>query len=90
MAIVVAAHCFITFYLPVLDYDCPVGYIGPGGLHLDAKYPKECIGGAAGYIDRWILTTNHIFQYPSAQETYESGPFDPEGVLGNIQLKIIA
>lgn len=84
MGLMVAGHCFITFFLPVLDADCPVGYIGPAGLHLNNAYPAECVGGAAGYIDRWILTVQHIYQYPTSREVYHSGPFDPEGVLGNL------
>ena len=60
------------------------GYLGPGGLHLSSSFPGECIGGAAGYIDRLILTTDHIYNHPSAKSIYLSGPFDPEGILGNI------
>ena len=81
MLALVAAHCFITFFLP-LEPGCPAGYIGPGGLHLDARYPAHCIGGAAGYIDRRLLGVNHIYNWPTARHVYESGPYDPEGVLG--------
>lgn len=83
MLALVAAHCFITFFLPI-ETDCPVGYLGPAGLHLDNKYPGYCIGGAAGYIDRLILTTQHIYNWPTARQVYESGPYDPEGILGKI------
>ena len=82
MGVMVAGHCFITFFLPILDADCPVGYIGPGGLHLNGQFSGECVGGAAGYIDRWLLTIRHIYQRPSAQAVYGSGPYDPEGILG--------
>ena len=58
------------------------GYLGPAGYHLDNKYPAECIGGAAGYIDRKILTLDHMYQYPTAREVYNTGPFDPEGIFG--------
>ncbi|XP_046753935.1 heparan-alpha-glucosaminide N-acetyltransferase-like [Diprion similis] len=75
----VAAHSAITFRLPVPG--CPTGYLGPGGRHDDAKYP-DCVGGAAGYVDRKILGTQHIYQYPTANTVYGSGPFDPEGILG--------
>ncbi|GBP55981.1 Heparan-alpha-glucosaminide N-acetyltransferase [Eumeta japonica] len=36
---------------------CPVGYLGPGGLHLSAsgKNLQNCTGGIAGYIDRLRL-----------------------------------
>ena len=26
---------------------------------------SSCIGGAAGYIDRWILGEDHIYGYPT-------------------------
>ena len=45
--------------------------------------PKpDCIGGATGYIDRWILGVDHMYQWTTASEVYHSGVFDPEGVLG--------
>lgn len=81
MLVLVAVHCLVTFLLP-LERGCPTGYIGPGGLHLDAAYPGNCIGGAAGYVDRWLLGVNHIYNWPTARRVYESGPYDPEGVLG--------
>jgi heparan-alpha-glucosaminide N-acetyltransferase len=79
--LLVAAHCFITFFLPV-EEGCPVGYLGPAGLHLDNAYPGHCIGGAAGYIDRLILSVQHIFNKPTTIGVYGSGPYDPEGILG--------
>lgn len=58
------------------------GYLGPGGLSENLTFPN-CTGGAAGYIDRLLLGTDHIFQYPSAKWTYNTNmPFDPEGLLG--------
>lgn len=60
----------------------PRGYLGPGGLHLNNKYPPHCIGGATGYIDRLLFTTNHIYAWPTSKKVYGSGPFDPEGSLG--------
>lgn len=35
-----------------------------------------------GYVDRIVLGENHIYQYPTSNEVYKSGPFDPEGLLG--------
>ena len=58
------------------------GYLGPGGLHMDNLYNSSCVGGAAGYIDRWILGINHIYSNPTPKPIYGSGPFDPEGILG--------
>ena len=80
--IVVAGHCFITFFLPVLDGDCPTGYLGPAGLARDAEYPAVCVGGAAGYIDRWFFGLNHMYRSLASRKVYGSGPYDPEGILG--------
>ncbi|XP_034183088.2 heparan-alpha-glucosaminide N-acetyltransferase [Osmia lignaria lignaria] len=76
MAVIVAVHCIVTFCLPVPG--CPTGYLGPGGLHDDAKY-FDCVGGAAGYIDRLVLKEQHLHH---SMTVYQSGPFDPEGILG--------
>ncbi|XP_054002119.1 heparan-alpha-glucosaminide N-acetyltransferase-like [Hylaeus anthracinus] len=78
MAVIVAVHCAITFCLNVPG--CPTGYLGPGGLHDDGKH-FDCVGGAAGYIDRTILKEDHLYR-PSS--VYNSGPFDPEGILGTL------
>jgi heparan-alpha-glucosaminide N-acetyltransferase len=59
------------------------GYLGPGGLH-ERNYPSRCIGGAAGYIDRKVFQTRHIYQWPTAKETYQSEAYDPEGMLGTL------
>lgn len=56
------------------------GYLGPGGLHDDAKH-FDCVGGAAGYIDRMILKEPHLHH---SATVYKSGPYDPEGILGII------
>lgn len=40
------------------------GYLGPGGLHDNASY-WNCTGGAAGYIDRAVLGSSHLYQYPT-------------------------
>lgn len=78
MLVIVAVHCAITFCLHVPG--CPTGYLGPGGLHDDAKY-FDCVGGAAGYIDRMILTEAHLHY---SATVYNSGPYDPEGILGTL------
>lgn len=64
------------------------GYLGPGGRHEDGKY-FNCTGGAAGYIDRILLTLSHIDQKPTIDPVYGSGPFDPEGILGKSLSKIV-
>lgn len=60
---------------------CPRGYMGPGGVHLDAAY-TNCTGGAAGFVDRLVLGEEHLYQMPGSRLVYGSGPFDPEGLLG--------
>lgn len=60
------------------------GYLGPGGLHKGNAYPGHCIGGAAGYIDRKILTSKHMYQWPTTKWIYESDVYDPEGILGTL------
>ncbi|KAE8591306.1 hypothetical protein XENTR_v10018392 [Xenopus tropicalis] len=78
----------LTFLLPVPG--CPTGYLGPGGIGHYGKYPN-CTGGAAGYIDKWILGAEHIYQNPTCKELYKTTqPFDPEGILGTINSVLIA
>lgn len=79
MLLIVAIYLAVTFFLPVPG--CPTGYLGPGGLHEMGAY-NNCIGGAAGYIDRILLGVNHIYQHPTAKYIYHSQAFDPEGVFG--------
>ncbi|KAM8842934.1 heparan-alpha-glucosaminide N-acetyltransferase [Synchiropus picturatus] len=72
----------LTFLLPVPD--CPAGYLGPGGIGDMGLYPN-CTGGAAAFIDRWLLGESHIYQLPSSRVIYHTRvPYDPEGVLGSI------
>lgn len=82
--LLLAAHTLITFLLPVPD--CPTGYLGPGGVALlqDGVSSPKCIGGATGEVDRWLLTSSHIYQNPTAKFVYGSAAFDPEGVLGTL------
>nr|XP_055025730.1 heparan-alpha-glucosaminide N-acetyltransferase isoform X2 [Misgurnus anguillicaudatus] len=71
----------VTFLLPVPN--CPTGYLGAGGIGDDGQYPN-CTGGAAAYIDRWLLG-DRIYWYPTCKALYHTTqPFDPEGVLGTI------
>ncbi|XP_011333866.1 heparan-alpha-glucosaminide N-acetyltransferase isoform X2 [Ooceraea biroi] len=79
MLILIIVHCAITFGLPVPE--CPTGYLGPGGRHEDGTY-FNCTGGATGYIDKIVLTLNHVYQNPTIKYVYGTGPFDPEGILG--------
>ncbi|XP_026160123.1 heparan-alpha-glucosaminide N-acetyltransferase isoform X2 [Mastacembelus armatus] len=72
----------ITLLLPVPH--CPTGYLGPGGIG-DMGLYANCTGGAAGFVDRWLLGENHIYQSPTSRVIYATNmPYDPEGVLGSI------
>ncbi|PIO28848.1 hypothetical protein AB205_0098810 [Aquarana catesbeiana] len=83
-----AAWLCLTFLLPVPE--CPLGYLGPGGIGDMGKYPN-CTGGAAGYIDRLVLGENHIYQHPSSNVIYKTTvPYDPEGILGTLNSIVIA
>ncbi|KAI7805205.1 hypothetical protein IRJ41_001817 [Triplophysa rosa] len=71
----------ITFFMPVPN--CPTGYLGAGGIG-DYGLHSNCTGGAAAYIDRWLLG-DKIYWHPSCKVLYRTTqPFDPEGVLGTI------
>ncbi|XP_066535965.1 heparan-alpha-glucosaminide N-acetyltransferase [Hoplias malabaricus] len=71
----------VTFLLPVPN--CPTGYLGAGGIGDNGLYPN-CTGGAAAYVDRWLLGDN-IYWHPTCKALYHTTqPFDPEGVLGTI------
>jgi hypothetical protein len=85
------------------DDNCPKGYIGipcgisvflltplsragPGGLANNMSH-IHCTGGAAAYIDRWLLGEKHLYPYFTGNSLYDPvGQFglrhDPEGVLG--------
>ncbi|KAM9314998.1 heparan-alpha-glucosaminide N-acetyltransferase isoform 1-T1 [Pholidichthys leucotaenia] len=78
----------LTFILPVPN--CPTGYLGPGGIG-DMGLYSNCTGGAAGFIDRWLLGENHIYQNPSSRVIYATHiPYDPEGILGSINSVLMA
>eukprot|EP01126_Amoeba_proteus_P050435 TRINITY_DN5957_c0_g1_i5.p1 TRINITY_DN5957_c0_g1~~TRINITY_DN5957_c0_g1_i5.p1 ORF type:complete len:480 (-),score=49.36 TRINITY_DN5957_c0_g1_i5:315-1754(-) len=77
--------CFLALYL-ILQYSvpvpgCPTGYIGPGGLGDQGKY-INCTGGAHRWIDIKFFGINHIYQTPTSQKLYHTGPHDPEGLVG--------
>ena len=88
----------LTFFLAVPD--CPLGYLGPGGLHDSSKH-WNCSGGAAGYIDIIFFGANHIDkQLHGTRQIYEPDQyyfgtgkpvpsFDPLGILGSINSILI-
>ncbi|OTF71614.1 heparan-alpha-glucosaminide N-acetyltransferase-like protein, partial [Euroglyphus maynei] len=67
------------------DPDCPLGYVGPGGLYDNISNPF-CIGGSAHRIDELLFTANHCYRGNFAGIIYDQGYFnlwhDPEGLLG--------
>ncbi|CAD6242944.1 GSCOCG00009605001-RA-CDS [Cotesia congregata] len=65
----------------MFQYGTYVGYFGPGGLHDNQKF-QNCTGGALGLLDKKILTPEHLYQSPAINDVYQSGPFDPEGLIG--------
>lgn len=67
-----------TFLLHVPG--CPVGYLGPGGT-ADGGEHRNCTGGAHLYVDSLLFGRNHLFQTPTCQKLYRTGPYDPEGAL---------
>ncbi|XP_014244708.1 heparan-alpha-glucosaminide N-acetyltransferase-like [Cimex lectularius] len=79
MVLLVAGQTYLVFFYPVPN--CPTGYLGPGGLHQDKMY-EHCIGGFSGYFDKLVLRKEHLFQNPTANQIYHSGPFEPEGPFG--------
>lgn len=82
MIVLTAIHLLVIFSIPVKN--CGHGYLGPGGIHEMGKF-NGCIGGAIGYIDRLIISPQHLYQRPRAGAIYdEKMPFDPEGPFGCI------
>ncbi|XP_066487376.1 heparan-alpha-glucosaminide N-acetyltransferase [Tiliqua scincoides] len=78
----------LTFLLNVPA--CPRGYLGAGGIGDLGKYPN-CTGGAAAYIDHFLLGEKHIYQHPSSNVLYlTTTAFDPEGILGTINSVVMA
>ncbi|XP_013182542.1 PREDICTED: heparan-alpha-glucosaminide N-acetyltransferase-like [Papilio xuthus] len=82
--LLVAIQMCIT--LTVAAPGCPRGYAGPGGLHRTASGDftlQNCTGGIAGYIDRLILGTSHLYKGGRYRDVYHTKlPYDPEGILG--------
>lgn len=95
---IIALHTCFTFLLPVSG--CPTGYIGPGGALAEfGRFSPShgsctggtfcCEGGAAGHIDRWVLSWKRIYSAPTSQQTYHTGSYDPEGILGSLTSIVI-
>ena len=82
-SLILVTYLYFTLYFKY-SHDCPKGYQGPGGLEDGAKY-FNCTGGAANWIDVQIFGPDHMYQWPTSKELYESTiPHDPEGLLGTL------
>ena len=80
MLIILLLWFLLTYLYPVPG--CGAGYLGPGGLDQHSKY-SNCTGGLAGYVDKIILTTSHLYKLPTQIKIYKTTePFDPEGLFG--------
>lgn len=77
--LIALVHLVLTFGLKVPS--CSRGYLGPGGIH-DYLQHQNCTGGVAGFFDRAILGTSHMYQNASIRKVYKALVFDPEGVFG--------
>ena len=74
----------VWFYLVFMTQvpGCPVGYIGPGGLHQNSAH-FNCTGGMTGYLDKTWFGEAHLYSWPTPKKIYRTTEtFDPEGVLG--------
>jgi len=78
-AVLLIVYLTMMFLLPVPG--CPTGYLGPGGIGSFGEHPN-CTGGAAAYVDRQIFGERQLYQTPTSQFPYLTGPYDPEGTLG--------
>jgi heparan-alpha-glucosaminide N-acetyltransferase len=58
-------------------------YLGPGGLENGGKY-FNCTGGATGYIDKIIMGESHLYIYPTQVVIYQTGYYEPEGIMGTL------
>lgn len=77
-----ALHLGLTYLLAAPG--CPRGYVGPGGSMVASGSYQHCTGGAHGYLDRLLFSPHHILQTPPCGAVYETGAFDPEGIVGSL------
>jgi heparan-alpha-glucosaminide N-acetyltransferase len=82
MLVILAVHLGTVFGIK-LD-GCERGYVGPGGVHENAKNPL-CTGGFVQFMDEKILTENHMFRWADVRSVYDATKrFDPEGIYGSL------
>lgn len=77
----IAIYVYLTFYFNY-DSNCPTGYVGPGGQTEGGQY-ANCTGGAAAWLDRLLLGTNHLYTDHEVKQIFKTQiTHDPEGILG--------
>lgn len=82
-----ALWLMLTFLIH--ENGCPRGYLGPGGFAEHGRY-RNCTGGAAGTIDRWLLKNQHLYDSPTAKDLYQLHlNYDPEGILGSLNSVVL-
>lgn len=74
---------YLSIVYGVKAPNCPVGYVGPGGISDDSRY-EGCTGGIHRYIDMKVFSYTHIYHHPTCLEMYQCQAYDPEGLLGSI------
>lgn len=82
---IMTTHTLIMFLLPVPN--CPTGYLGPGGYHLNGKF-SNCTGGAAGHIDRLVFGS-HMYSKTQNPVYGTILPHDPEGIMNTISIILV-
>lgn len=76
-----ALYLYLTFFFEYSD-SCPVGYVGPGG-QTELGHFANCTGGAAAWLDRLILGSNHLYHDRELKTIFKTSvSHDPEGILG--------
>ena len=74
---------YLSIVYGVKAPNCPVGYVGPGGISDNSRY-EGCTGGIHRYIDMKVFSYTHIYHHPTCLEMYQCQAYDPEGLLGSI------
>lgn len=70
-------------YIPYSS-TCPTGYLLPAGLSEFDTSLSDCTGGINKLIDDSVFGINHIYDSPTCKPIYQTGPYDPEGLLGSL------
>ncbi|DAZ96143.1 TPA: hypothetical protein N0F65_008722, partial [Lagenidium giganteum] len=87
--VIIATTIYLVIVFQLHVPGCPRGYMGPGGSSDGGKY-ANCTGGAHLYVDLLVFGRAHIYQTPTCQEQYDTGPYDPEGLLNWLMVAVTA